>query len=110
MQQSVLEVLDVRDRALVELLDPALLDQEGGVPRVVRHDDDVAVDRLPTRERALDLPEEGCVVVDVLDVVDLHARLFREHVERWVLVPLLVVDVQRPVREAQSLRESLVRP
>jgi hypothetical protein len=63
------EVLDVRDRRLVELLGPALLDHQRQVAVVVGEDDDVAVDRLAARERALDLPEERGVVVDVLDVV-----------------------------------------
>ena len=54
------------------------------VPVVVGQDDDVAVDRLAARERALDLPEERGVVVDVLGVVDVYAGLLLERVERRV--------------------------
>ena len=93
---------DVRDRVLVELLDPALVDHQRQVALVVGEDDDVLVDRLPPRERALDLPEVLGVRVDVLDVVDLDAGLLRERRERPGLLRLRVdVDVERPVREAK---------
>src|SRR4051794_36174422 len=108
MLQGRLQVLDVRDRALVQLLEPALVDQQLRIPRIVRHHDDVFVDRLPTRQRALDLAEVRGVVVDVFDVVDRRAGLLLEHVEGRVLAPLHVVDVQRPVREPQCLGERLV--
>ena len=75
---DVREVDDVRDRVLVELLDPALVDHQRQVALVVGEDDDVLVDRLPPRERALDLPEVLGVRVDVLVVVDLDAGLLRE--------------------------------
>ena len=84
------EVLDVRDRGLVELLGPALLEHQPEVAVVVGQHDDVAVDRLPARERALDLPEERGVVVDVLDVVDVDAGLLLELVERRVRLRLVV--------------------
>ncbi len=103
------EVGDVRDLVLVELLDPALVDHQPEEALVVGEDDDVAVDRLPLRERALDLPEVLRVRVDVLEVVDLDPRLSRELVERGVLLRLLdVVDVQRPVREIEHVLD-LVR-
>ena len=51
-------------------------------PCVVGGDDDVAVDALALRERALDLREVLGVVVDVLVVVDLDAGLGRELLER----------------------------
>ena len=110
MLQPLDEILDVRQRALVELLDPALLDQERGIRRVVGHHDDVAADRLAVRERALDLAEELRVVVDVLDVLHLDPRALREQVEGWMPLRLLVdVDVERPVREDERLGERLLR-
>src|SRR5205085_9532341 len=102
------QVLDVRDRALVELLRPALLDQQAWVARVVRHHDQVTARTLAARQRRLDLREEGRVVVDVLGVVDVDAELLLELVERRVAVPLLV-DVERPVREVQRFRQLVAR-
>ena len=96
--------------ALVELLDPALLDEQRRIRRVVGHHDDVAPDRLAAGERRLDLPEEAGVVVDVLDVLDLDAVLLRELVELRVALRLLLdVDVERPVREDERLATQLVR-
>src|SRR5207249_7249464 len=66
------QILDVRDRRLVELLDPALPDHQREIPVVVREDDDVPVDRLSTRERALNLPEE-----------EIGRASCRERVELW---------------------------
>jgi hypothetical protein len=110
VRERVLQVLDVRDRALVERLGPALVDQETGETRVVGEDDDVAVDRLALRERALDLAEVRGVVVDVLEVVHLDARELRELLERRPLLRLLVdVDVELPVRETEAVGE-LPRP
>jgi hypothetical protein len=109
MRKRGLQVLEVRDRALIELLDPALLDQQRRIPRVVGHDDDVAVDRLPTRKRALDLAEVGRVVVDVFCVLHGRAGLLLEHVERRMTLRLLVdIDVERPVREAKRLRKRVI--
>ena len=108
VRERVLQVLDVRNRALVERLRPALVDQEPGEARVVGEDDDVAVDRLALRQRALDLAEVRGVVVDVLEVVDLDARLLRELLERRPLLRLLVeVDVELPVREPERVGELL---
>ena len=70
---------DVRDHVLVELLRPALLDHQRRVPLVVGEDDDVAVDRLAAaRAGAWIFPKYSAFDVDVLDVVDLDARLLRE--------------------------------
>src|SRR6188472_498727 len=100
------EVRDVRDLVLVEWLDPLLAHEELRVPRAVREDEDVAVDPTTLRQRALDLREVRRVVVDVLEVVDLDAGLLGELVERRVLLRLLVVvDVERPVREAEHVRD-----
>ena len=97
---------DVRDQGLVELLHPALVDEEPGEPRVVGEDEDVAVDALSLRERALDLGEVGRVVVDVLVVVDGDAFLFLELFERR---RLLRVDVVRPVREVEDVEHLAAR-
>ena len=103
------EVLHVRDRRLIEVLDPAFLDHQREVAVVVGEDDDVTVDRLSAGQRALDLPEERGVVVDVLDVVHVHAVLLLEVDERRVRVRLVVrVDVQRPVREVECLGKLVV--
>src|SRR5262249_16310999 len=103
-------VFHVRDRRLVELLRPALLDHQAEVAVVVREDDDVAAGRLAARELALDLGEERGVVVDVLGVRDVDAELLLELLQRRVRMRLVVrVDVERPVREVQSLRERVVR-
>ncbi len=110
-QERVLQVGDVGDLVLVELLQPAFLDEEPRVARVVRHDDDLAVDRLPLRERALDLPEVLVVRVDVLEVVDLDPRLRRELLQGRRLLRLVVdVDVVLPVGEAKRLRRAAARP
>src|SRR5206468_6094799 len=103
-----LEVLDVRDGALVELLDPLLPDQQRGVARVVGHDDDVPADRLSAPELRLDLAEELFVAVDVLGVGDVDARLLLELVKGRMPLPL-EVHVVGPVREVQRLRELVVR-
>src|SRR6266540_2589297 len=67
------------------------------------------VDPLAARERASDLAEVLVVRVDVLEVIDLDAELLVERVERRPPLRLLVdVDVERPVREVECLRE-LVR-
>src|SRR6266545_4860907 len=102
-------MLEVRDRAVVELLNPPFLDHERRVTTVVRQHEDVPVDPLAARERASDLAEVLVVRVDVLEVIDLDAELLVERVERRPPLRLLVdVDVERPVREVDSLRE-LVR-
>src|SRR3954468_15589875 len=104
------QVLHVRDRRLVELLRPALLDHQAEVAVVVGEDDDVATGRLAARQLPLDLREERRVVVDVLGVGDVDARLLLEVLERRMRVRLVVrVDVQRPVRELEGLREGVVR-
>src|SRR4029453_6687155 len=59
------------------------------------------------RERALDLPEERGVVVDVLDVVDVHTGLLLERVERGVRLPFRV-HVERHFREVQLLGQLLL--
>src|SRR5262249_36870400 len=103
------EVLDVRDRALVELFRIAVLEHQPEIAVVVRQHDDVAPRRLPARQLGLDLVVEGLVVVDVLDVVDVDAELLLERDEGREAVVLLVrVDVERPVGEVKRLRE-LVR-
>src|SRR5262249_26982826 len=76
---------------------------------VVREHHDVAPGRLPVGQQRLDLVVEGLVVVDVLGVVDVDAVLLLERDERGLRVVLLVlVDVERPVREVERLGE-LVR-
>src|SRR5207245_4346946 len=95
----------VRDSALVELLDPALLHEQRRIARVVGHHDYVPARRLAAGEVGLDLGEERRVVVDVLAIVDMNAVLLLELVERRMLAARLVVDVERPVREVQSLGE-----
>ncbi len=53
----------------------------------------------PCESGALDLPEEAVVVVDVLEVLDVHAVVLLERHERRMRLGLLVdVDVERPVR------------
>src|SRR6266545_1232211 len=68
-------MLEVRDRAVVELLNPPFLDHERRVTTVVRQHEDVPVDPLAARERASDLAEVLVVRVDVLEVIDLDAAL-----------------------------------
>ena len=103
------QVLDVGDGRLVELLGPPLLDHLPEVAVVVGEDDDVPAGRLAARELPLDLPVEPGVVVDVLDVVDVHAELLLELEERRERVVLLVrVHVERPVREVKSARKLLL--
>src|SRR5439155_258402 len=100
------QLVAVRRRALVDLLEPARLDQQRRVARGVGHHDQVAPGRLAPRERTLDLPEEGRVVVDVLDVLDVDAEALVELVERRPALRLLVdVDIERPVREDERLLE-----
>jgi hypothetical protein len=89
--EVVLEVARVGHVALVDRLDVAVAHPAGG--HVVREHDQVAVDGLAAFELLADLPEELEVVVDVLDVLDVAARLL------LVGGDDLLVDVQRPVGE-----------
>ncbi len=114
------EVLEVRDQALVELLDPLVVDVLPQEAVVVGRNDDVASDALASRQPSLNLREVAGVVVDLLVVVDLDPRLLRELLERRRLVDAGLlerrrrVDVERPVREVEDLVElaaaSTLRP
>jgi hypothetical protein len=107
VRERVLEVDHVRDRALVELLEIAKVQEPRSKPR--RGHDDVAVDRLSPRERRLDLAEELLVRVDVLEVVDLYPGLLGELLERRELGRVVVlVDVEGPVRDRDLVGEHLL--
>ncbi len=90
--------LEVRQQALVQLLEVAQADQALDHP--VGRRDDVVAGRIAGREVGLDAAEELLVVVDVLPVGDGGAGLRGELLERRVGACLLVdVDVQGPVGE-----------
>jgi hypothetical protein len=88
--------VDVRQLRLVELLYVAELLHLRRQP--VGHDVEVAAAGVAPGVDLADLAEELVVVVDLLGVLDLGAELLLELVERG---RLLLVDVERPVREVE---------
>jgi hypothetical protein len=92
---------EVRDVALdVDLLEVAEADEVAEHP--VGRDDDVVAGVLARRERWLDDAEERLVVLDVLGVGDVDPGLFLELLERRRGAVVVLVDVERPVREVQD--------
>ena len=96
VQQIRVEVLDVRDLAVVEVcVYPSRIQRL--TIQSVRHDD-VGADVFAERQLVLHLGVVGVVVVDVFAVVDLDPGLLGEGVERRVGAGVLVgVEVERPV-------------
>jgi hypothetical protein len=99
---------------LVDLLDPAVGDELGGHP--VGQDDQVPTGRQLADEGRLDRLDEGCVVADLLLVVDLDLVFLLELLERRRRTGLVgarlagrtgEIDVGGPVGELEGAADDL---
>ncbi len=101
VSQRGCQVAEVRDVGVVQLLHVVQPDQSGDHP--LGEADGVCSDVLAERELVAHLGVVGVVVIDVDEVLDLDAGLFREGDQRRVVAVFVLVDVRGPVRPANRL-------